>query len=172
MNSIKLNLSVTVDDGIAGILPDEEMHDVVVAVLAHEGVGRPCELSVSLVSDEEITRLNAEWRGVDRATDVLSFECERPADPDLAEGEPCELGDIVLAPGFLRRQAARMGTTEADEARLMLVHGTLHLLGFDHMEPDEARDMQGREDDVLSSIPTDGTLTDVVLADHRSEEEA
>ena len=121
---------------------------------------------------KEITRLNAEWRGVDRATDVLSFECERPSDPDLAEGEPCELGDIVLAPGFLRRQAARMGTTEADEARLMLVHGTLHLLGFDHMEPDEARDMQGREDDVLSSIPTDGTLTDVVLADHRSEEEA
>ena len=89
---------------------------------------------------------------MDRATDVLSLECERPDDPDLAEGEPCELGDIVLAPAYIARQAAAFGTTPADESRLLLVHGLLHLLGYDHIEDDEAEVMEAREDELVALV--------------------
>jgi probable rRNA maturation factor len=170
--SLDLDLTFTCDEGIAGALDEVEVEGVCRAVLADRGVSRPCALSVSYVSDERIAELNAEWRGVDRPTDVLSFECERPDDPDLAEGEPCELGDIVLAPSYIEAQARRMGTTAADETRLMLVHGCLHLLGLDHMEPEQAAEMQHVEDAILSGIAGDGTLTPVVLANHREEDGA
>ena len=116
---------------------------------------------------ERIRELNAEWRGRDVATDVISLECERPDDPDLAPGEPCELGDIVLAPDYIARQAARFGTTAADEFRLLLVHGTLHLLGYDHLEDDEAEVMEAREDALLALLPHDGATRPVTLTRHR-----
>jgi probable rRNA maturation factor len=115
-------------------------------VLCEEGVCRPCDVSITLVEDEEMRALNFEWRGIDKATDVLSLECERPSDPTLAPGETCELGDIVLAPAYLARQAQEFGATFEHEVTLMSVHGLLHLLGYDHMEEDEARVMEARED--------------------------
>ena len=126
-------------------------------------------VSVSVVGDERMRELNAEWRDQDRVTDVLSLECERPDDPDLTPGEPCELGDIVLAPAYIARQSKDFGTTPADECRLLLVHGVLHLLGHDHEDPEEAALMQRAEEEILASIPNDGTLTDLVLANHREE---
>ena len=110
------------EDGLDFPLGDDEVASCIDAVLAHEGVGRPCMVSVSVVSDERIREVNAEWRDVDAPTDVVSLECERPDDPDLAPGEPCELGDIILAPAYIAAQAARFGTTAADECRLLLVH--------------------------------------------------
>lgn len=150
-------------------LAEAEVLAVAQAVLAHEGVTRDCSLSLSCVDDDQMAELNAEWRGVDAPTDVLSFECERPDDPDLPPGVPCELGDVVLAPAYVAEQASRMGTTVADETRLLLVHGVLHLLGHDHEEPEETAAMQRAEEEVLASVPNDGTLTDVVLANHREE---
>ena len=166
----ELELVVESEEGLAAALDDAQMHDLALATLAARGVRRPCSLSVSIVGDERIRELNRAWRGVYRATDVISVECERPDDPDLGEGEVCELGDVVLAPRFLARQAASMGSTEADEWRLMLVHGVLHLLGMDHLEEADARAMRAAEEAVLASVPTDGTLTDVVLTRHREEE--
>ena len=159
------------DETLESPLDEDELQRICDAVLAHEGVERTCYVSLSLVDDDEMRELNLEWRDVDAATDVISLECERPDDPDLAPGEPCELGDIVLAPAFVTAQAARMGTTAADEFRLLVVHGMLHLLGYDHMEEDEAVLMQQVEEGVLAAIPTDGTLTDVVLTRHREEDE-
>ncbi len=71
---------------------------------------RPCYVSVTLVDDDEMRENNIEWRDVDAATDVISLECERPDDPDLAEDEPMRVGDILLAPDYIARQAARFGT--------------------------------------------------------------
>ena len=162
-------------DKIEGVdipLGEEELEAICESVLASEGVTRPCYVSVSLVDDEEMRELNLEWRDVDAVTDVISLECERPDDPDLADDEPCELGDIVLAPGFVAAQATSFGTTFADECRLLFVHGLLHLRGYDHMEQDEALGMQAREEAILAAIPTDGTLTNVVLTRHREEDDA
>ena len=160
------------EEGLGFPLAEDELRACCDAVLAHEGVSRPCMVSVSIVSDDEISSVNAEWRGVERATDVISLECERPDDPDLAPGEPCELGDILLAPAYISRQAARFGTTAADECRLLLVHGMLHLLGHDHLDEEEAQAMEALEDKILSAIPTDGTLGHVVITRHRTEEDA
>lgn len=167
---------VTIDfdlaEGIDCPLDEDELLSICEVVLSEEGVTRPCYVSLSIVDDEEMREKNLEWRDVDSVTDVISLECERPDDPDLAEDEPCEMGDIVLAPDYITRQAAQFGTTPADEMRLLLVHGLLHLLGYDHLEEDEAQDMEAREDELLLLMPTDGTLGRVVITRHREEEPA
>lgn len=161
---------VSYDEGTAAAIAEDEMERIASLVLAEEGVERPCLVSISVVSDERMHDLNREWRGKDSATDVLSLECERPDDPDLAEDEPCELGDIVLAPAYIARQAEELGTTAADETRLLLVHGMLHLLGYDHIEDAEAEVMESREDELLGKVATDENLGHVILTRHRGDE--
>lgn len=158
---------VTAEEGVGAPITEDEIRMDLDRVLAEEGVGRDCLVSISIVGDERIRQLNAEWRGRDAATDVISLECERPDDADLAPGEPCELGDVVLAPGYIARQATRLGTTAADEFRLLLVHGILHLLGYDHLEDGEAEAMEAREDALLAMLPHDGAVRPVTLTRHR-----
>jgi probable rRNA maturation factor len=100
------------------------------------------ELSVLLVSDPEMRRLNREWRGRDRPTDVLSF-----AQGEGAGGAPDGLlGDVVISVDSARRQAAERGETLGRAADRLLIHGLLHLLGYDHERSvAEARRMQRRE---------------------------
>lgn len=160
-----------VEAGVMPLLGEDEIERDCDFVLQAEGVTRPCMVSVSVVSDERMHELNRTWRDVDRATDVLSLECERPSDPDLAPGEPCELGDIVLAPHYIAEQAKRFGTTPADECRLLLVHGMLHLLGYDHLEDAEAEVMEAREDELVAQIKTDAHITHVEFTRHREEGE-
>lgn len=157
------------EEGVRAPIPEDEIRADCDLVLAEEGVTRPCLVSVSVVGDARIHELNREWRGIDRPTDVISLECERPDDPDLAPGEPCELGDIVLAPAYIARQAEGFGTTAADEFRLLLVHGMLHLLGYDHIEEAEAAVMEAREDELVALIKTDAELGHVTLTRHRDE---
>ncbi|MBM6775260.1 rRNA maturation RNase YbeY [Olsenella profusa] len=155
------------EEGVSAPLTEGQVTACCDHVLAEEGVTRPCLVSVSFVGEGRIRELNAEWRGVDRATDVISLECERPDDPSLAPGEPCELGDVVLAPTYIARQAAAFGTTEADECRLLLTHGLMHLLGYDHLDEDEAEAMEVREEELLSGMGCDAPIDRVVLTRHR-----
>lgn len=166
----ELELDLAVDEGVECALSEDELEQTIALVLDEEQVERPCGVSLSIVDDERMRELNAEWRGIDRATDVLSLECERPDDPDLAPGEPCELGDIVLAPAYIARQAQSFGTTPADETRLLLVHGTLHLLGYDHLDDDEAEVMEAREDQLVAMLTTDGNLAGVRVTRHEGDE--
>ncbi len=173
MNEAQVNeYDIVNEDDLEFPLGDSAVCDLLDAVLAHEKVDRPCMCSISIVGDSQIAETNLEWRGVDAPTDVVSLECERPDDPDLAPGEPCELGDIVLAPAYIKAQAARFGTTFADECRLLLVHGCLHLLGHDHLDEEEAQAMEALEDDILREVETDGTLGHVVITRHRTEDDA
>lgn len=133
-------------------LTDADIEDAVAAVLEAEGVQRACEVSVSIVDAEEMRGLNRQWRGIDAPTDVLSFECDSPFDDDIPDDETVELGDVILAPEVIAAQAGEFGNTPAEEFRLMLVHGMFHLLGYDHLEPDEAAAMEARELDVLRSL--------------------
>lgn len=129
-----------------------EIEHICSLVLAREGVDREVEISLSYVDEDEMHGLNKEWRGIDRTTDVLSFECDSAFDEDIPEDVTLELGDIILAPQVIARQAPGFGNTPADECRLMLVHGMLHLLGYDHIEDDEAEVMEAREDDLLREL--------------------
>lgn len=148
-------IDFSVDEGVSLPFDEAEFERIVDFVLTEEDVERPCMVSVSLVSDDGIRELNAEWRDVDAVTDVISLECERPDDPDLAEDEPCELGDIILAPAYIADQAKRLGTEPKTEFTLLLVHGMLHLLGYDHLEEDEAQAMEAREDELVSMLVGD-----------------
>ena len=150
-----LDCDVSFDEGVACALMEDELCSVCDFVLEEEGVARPCMLSLSIVDDEHMRKVNAKWRDVDAATDVVSLELERPDDPDLAPGEPCELGDIVLAPAFIAEQAARYQVSAATETRLMLIHGMLHLLGYDHVLEDEAQKMEQREDELLAMLDSE-----------------
>jgi probable rRNA maturation factor len=108
---------------------------------------RPVELSVRLTGNEEVRALNAEWRGQDKATNVLSFPLLKAEDFTSAKFANAELllGDIVLARGVCVAEAADKGVSVEEHATHLLVHGTLHLLGYDHHDDEEAADMEARE---------------------------
>ena len=128
---------------------------VISATLEAEGVALPCEISVLLTDDAGIHAINLEQRGVDRPTDVLSFECDGVDDDlsamTLAEDPVYELGDVVIAPDVASRQTREFGTTFEEEISLLLVHGLLHLCGYDHIEDDEAEVMEKREAEILEA---------------------
>ena len=115
---------------------------------------RPVELSVRLTDDEEVRALNAEWRGKDRPTNVLSFPLAEAAELAAADedGPELMLGDIVLARGVCVREADEKAIPLADHAAHLLVHGTLHLLGYDHGEDEDASDMEAREVRALARL--------------------
>jgi len=108
---------------------------------------RPIELSVRLTSDEQVRALNSQWRGKDKPTNVLSFPMLESDDLETANvgGPELLLGDIVLARGVCVAEAADKQVTVEDHATHLIVHGTLHLLGYDHHEDGEAADMEARE---------------------------
>lgn len=118
-------------------------------VLRMENAPDTIELSIALVEDDEMAHLNEQYRGVVGPTDVLSFGCDDPC--PAASDEPIALGDVIIAPDIARRQAAELGTTVEDELDLLLVHGVLHLLGYDHEADEDAAVMQAREHVVLTA---------------------
>lgn len=115
---------------------------------------RPVEISVRLTGDEQVRALNGEWRGNDKPTNVLSFPLASGADLKQANvaGPEILLGDIVLARGVCTSEAAEKGVAVEQHAAHLLVHGTLHLLGYDHHDEDEATDMEAREVRALARL--------------------
>ncbi len=114
------------------------------------------EISVRLTTDDEVHALNKQYRGKDKPTNVLSFPMVQPDLLDTVsqnsdDGELL-LGDIVLAYGVCAAEAAERGISTADHATHLLVHGTLHLLGYDHMTDDEAESMEEIERQALASL--------------------
>ena len=118
----------------------------------HSGLAETdAELSVKFTSDEEVRALNASWRGKDKATNVLSFPMSDPA--GSAGGRALLLGDVVLAHGVCAAEAAEKGVPIETHAAHLVVHGTLHLLGYDHETGDEdAEEMEEIERRALASI--------------------
>ena len=115
---------------------------------------RAVELSIRLTSDAEVHALNAEWRGKDKPTNVLSFPMAETG--ELAKvsspGPELMLGDIVLAHGVCASEAAEKAIPIDQHAAHLMVHGTLHLLGYDHMDDDGAADMEAREVRALARL--------------------
>ena len=115
---------------------------------------RPVEISVSLTGDEQVRALNAKWRGKDKPTNVLSFPMADERDLSRANvaGPELLLGDIILAHGVCEAEAAEKGVSFEQHATHLLVHGTLHLLGYDHHQDSEAADMEAREVRALARL--------------------
>lgn len=114
-----------------------------------------CEVSVLFTDDDFIAELNQQYRGVPGPTDVLSFaltDQESEVDRQEAPGVPEMLGDIVISLETVARQAQSQGKTEDQEIRLLLVHGVLHLLAFDHDEPEREAVMWKRQAEILGEL--------------------
>ncbi len=108
------------------------------------------ELTVRLVEPDTIATLNEQWMGKKGPTDVLSFPMdELTPGRDGEESPEGYLGDIALCPQIAEQQAPAAGHSTSDEVDLLLVHGILHLLGYDHAEPDEHREMFGLQGRLL-----------------------
>jgi probable rRNA maturation factor len=118
------------------------------AALASAPVGGPVELSVALCDDATMKTLNREWRGKNKPTNVLSFPHSDAPPP----GAPRHLGDVILGLETMQREAADQRKPLADHLLHLVVHGVLHLLGFDHELAAEAREMERREVRILAGL--------------------
>lgn len=131
---------------------DEQLVDLVVKVageaLSLAGGPQHAEVSLVFVDDEYIHRLNREYRGVDRPTDVLSFALQE-GEPMPEAGEETLLGDVVISLETARRQSEEYGHSFEREVAFLVAHGVLHLLGYDHQTEEEGREMREKEEAIL-----------------------
>jgi probable rRNA maturation factor len=110
------------------------------------------ELSVLIVDTESMAELHERWMDLPGPTDVMAFpmdEMDGARRPDAVDPGPTLLGDVVLCPAFARDQARKAGHSLMDELHLLTVHGLLHLLGYDHGEPEEEREMFALQHELL-----------------------
>jgi probable rRNA maturation factor len=121
--------------------------------LEYEGFSRVAEVSVTAVDPEEIKHLNAEWRANDSVTDVLSFPALDDEDEIVAfDDEAIVLGDIVLCTSRCAEQAEEFSHSIEREVAYLTAHSTLHLLGYDHMEADEEKEMVRRQGEITALL--------------------
>ena len=122
--------------------------------LLYEEIEDDCEVSVTFVGNAGIRRFNAEYRGIDRVTDVLSFPIAEDGDLEEAfDGERIQLGDIVLSLERARSQAEEFGHPFEREVAFLCVHSTLHLLGYDHERGKaEDEDMCRRQREIVAKL--------------------
>lgn len=111
------------------------------------------EVSVTLVTDEEIHQLNKQYRNVDRPTDVLSFALDEGDEPALLDApEEHLLGDIIISAETAQRQGEEFGHGLEREIVYLSVHGLLHLLGYDHMKEEDKKIMRTKEEEAMKAI--------------------
>lgn len=109
-------------------------------------------LSVIYVTPEQIHEINRDYRGIDRPTDVISFAMQDDMSNILLEEEACELGDIFINVDAIRAQAKEYGHSIRREACFLFCHGLLHLMGYDHMEPEDEKEMFHLQDVILDEM--------------------
>ena len=138
---------------------------VILAAMDDEGFPYEAEVNLTLVDNETIREINASYRQIDRATDVLSFplvDYPQPGDFSVIE-EGCDdvinpdteevmLGDIVISVDKVLEQAEEFGHSTKREYAFLIVHSMLHLFGYDHMEPEEAAVMEQRQREILDVL--------------------
>ena len=137
-------MEVYYDDRQDDIEITEEIKNLIeksiAAVLKVENLDENVEVSVSFVGDDEIRDLNRDYRGVDKSTDVLSF----PMDDEFIIGSRI-LGDVIINTRRVMEQAEELGHSNERELSYSTVHSILHLLGYDHMEDEDKKEMRERE---------------------------
>ncbi len=153
-------IDVSVDTELTGL-----MQTAADCAVLTEGITRPCAVYVRICDDAAIHEINREHRGVDRATDVLSFPSVNypkgvtagKADRLLRaayddEAEACMLGDLIISIDHVYAQAEEYGHSPKREIAYLLVHGLCHLMGYDHMQEDEKKVMRAMEEKILCAV--------------------
>lgn len=153
--SVKMDLLINNQSG-ENLDIRKDLEKVIREVLKLEEIDESkCEISLSLVDSKTIHRLNQEYRGVDRPTDVLSFPIEDFFNEDKKEilkKDHLMLGDVIICLDIARKQAKDLGHSFKREIIYLTCHSILHLLGYDHMEDDDKRLMRSREKEVMKNL--------------------
>jgi probable rRNA maturation factor len=132
--------------------PSEIRRWIEAAVEASSDSGpRACDVVVRVVGEQESRDLNNRYRGADKPTNVLAFPADASAIPGLPAESRRMLGDLAICGAVVEREAVEQGKTAAAHWGHLLVHGTLHLLGYDHQTPAEAREMERLEASILAA---------------------
>jgi probable rRNA maturation factor len=147
-----VSIEVANESGVA--VDESALASVARHVLAAMQVNPAAELSIMVVTLEVMTELHERWMDEPGPTDVMAFPMDELVDesrrPDAPEIGPALLGDVVLCPAFAAAQARKAGHGLADELALLTVHGVLHLLGYDHAEPEQEREMFALQNALLA----------------------
>lgn len=145
-----MEVNVLVEHGVEYV-KDIDLEGLAKFVMEKMGLPACTDVSISFVTNERIHELNRDYRGIDRPTDVLSFECDNIPfeDEELEEVEEFELGDTIIATDVALSQTEEYGTTFEEEVTLLVVHSLLHLCGYDHIEDEDYQVMHALEEKLI-----------------------
>lgn len=150
-------MEITISNIQEKLTVTNEMEKVITAVLSKAaevyGLDQSTEVSIVLADDEYIHKLNYQYRGKDRPTDVLSFALNEGDEPEIVDGpDEVLLGDIIISVETAKMQAEEYGHTLEREMAYLTVHGILHLLGYDHEIEEEKQEMRTEEEHILGLL--------------------
>jgi probable rRNA maturation factor len=144
------DILITIDEAYAGYVAPGDLERVARAALEAEGMPA-AELGILITDDATVHELNRRYADEDKPTDVLSFSL-REGEEFVSPDEIQRLGEVIISLDTAKRQAEEAGRALEAEMAHLLVHGILHLLGYDHAEPDKERAMQEREEAILAGV--------------------
>ncbi|MHA6259459.1 rRNA maturation RNase YbeY [Sporosarcina sp. CAU 1771] len=132
------------------------IEELLIYAAEKEGVEGEAEVSVTFMTDYEIQKINAEYRGIDKSTDVISFALEETSEDEMQivydEKMPRTLGDIIISVETAKAQAVDYGHDLKRELGFLALHGFLHLLGYDHLTEEDEKRMFGRQNEILTAF--------------------
>jgi len=153
-NSMSHEIGVSVGEKFRGLVNEGWVRRIAQTVLKAEGIAPPYELSLVFADSETMQRLNRDYRGVDEPTDVLAFYMLPQKGADVSFALPPDgvlrLGEVIISYPQAVEQAKEQGHSTERELALLIIHGILHLLGYDHEEPEEESEMRTREKELLT----------------------
>lgn len=147
-------ITIDINDEYSDDVSEDRLREIVDITLLEEQVAGPVEVEIVVTDDEEVRQLNSQYRGLDETTDVLAFALTEGSEdgfilpPEISE----QLGNVIISYPKAVEQAQEAGHSPDKEMAILLVHGVLHLLGYDHIEDDDARVMQERERIIMGRV--------------------
>ncbi len=148
-------MSIEINNETGAEVGEEQLVSLATHVLGEMGINPLAELSIVIVDEDVMSELHEKWMGEAGPTDVLAFPMDELRPGGGARGDagnptdPALLGDVVLCPEVAARQAAEAGHSTQEELELLCTHGILHLMGYDHAEPEEHKEMFGLQAQLL-----------------------
>ncbi len=149
-------IGISVEEEFKGLVDKDWARKIAQQVLEAEGVSPPYEVSIIFTDSETVQRLNRDFRGVDEPTDVIAFymlpQKENTPTFVLPPDGVTHLGEVIISYPQAAEQASEQGHSVNEELALLIIHGILHLLGYDHEQPEEEKRMRGREQELLGKF--------------------
>jgi probable rRNA maturation factor len=156
---LKIQLSIQTEKPFAGLVSKQWLRQAVKLTLVYTGISSPVELGLVIAGDDTVHELNRNYRSVDRTTDVIAFSLSERgtnAQPFITPPDDImHLGEVIISYPQAKRQAHEQRHSLEKELALLVAHGVLHLLGYDHELPEQAEKMRAMEARVLDALKTE-----------------